>query len=120
MATAHQKLAVAIVLLALGGTLWSVYVAYKDMSSERILTASRLMVAVLGAQASFGIVLSVQGSRPQDSLHFVFGPAAILALPVAIGLGHGRRPRTAAGIVAAGWLVTLALRLRAAGTGGLS
>ena len=119
MATAHQKLAVAIVLLALGGTIWSSYVAYKATNNARVLSASRLMVAVLGAQAIFGIVLAILGSRPQDSLHFVFGPAAILALPAAIGLRRGRPDRTATGIVTAGWLVTLALSLRAVGTGGL-
>lgn len=116
MATAHQKLAVAIVLLALGGTVWSGYVAYKAGAGARLRTATRLMIAVLGAQAVFGIVIALLGSRPQDPLHFVFGPAAILALPAATRLGRGRQERTVAFIRAAGWLLTLALSLRAVGT----
>jgi len=118
MATAHQKLAVAIVLLALGGTLWAGYVAYKARSAARLQTATRLMIAVLGVQAVFGIVIALLGSRPQDPLHFVFGPATIVALPAATGLGRGRPERTAAAILAAGWVVTLALSLRAVGTAG--
>jgi len=118
VATAHQKLAVAIVLLALAGTLWSGYVAYKAIASSWLRGVTRVMIAMLGAQAVLGVVIALQGSRPQDPLHFVFGPAAILALPAATGIGRGRRPRTAAIIVAFGWVVTLSFGLRAVGTAG--
>lgn len=119
MATAHQKLAVAVVLLALLGTLWSGYFAYKGRATRQLRAAGLMMVAVLAAQAVLGIVLALQGVRPHDSLHFVWGPAAIVALPLALGLGRGRAPRTEAVIATAGWLLTLALSLRAVGTGGL-
>jgi hypothetical protein len=120
VATAHQKLAVAIVLLALFGTLWSGYFAYKGRASPQLRTTGMVMVALLAAQAVLGIVLAAQGVRPQDGLHFVWGPAAIVALPVALGLGRGRAPRIEAIIATAGWVLTLALSLRAVGSGGLS
>lgn len=66
----------------------------------------------------FGVVLAAGGQRPQDALHFVFGPATLLALPVARIASRGRAARTIWLILGAGWLATLALSLRATGTGG--
>lgn len=50
----------------------------------------RAVLVVLGTVAvagAVGIVLLIMGSRPVDPLHLVYGPAALIALPVAIGIG---------------------------------
>jgi hypothetical protein len=119
VATAHQKLAVVIVLVSLGGTLWAAYSAYYARLSEWLLFFGWLTVAAIAVQALFGIILGVSGSRPVDALHFVFGPATLLALPISERAGRGREPRLAASILGVGWFITLVLSLRAVGTGGV-
>jgi hypothetical protein len=85
----------------------------------------RAVLAVLGVVVvggSLGVVLLITGSRPADPLHLLYGPAALVALPVAIGLGlrgsgtgsaRGRRDLWTAG----GGLVLLGLGLRLLATG---
>lgn len=118
--TAHREFAVAIVLLALAGAIWAVYVAFRLRAARRLPLFGSLTTLALVLQAVFGIVLAAAGARPQDGLHFVFGPLTLLALPGARGVAAGQRAsqRTAAVTIALGWVVTLGLSLRAVGTGG--
>jgi hypothetical protein len=118
VATAHQKLAVVIVLASLGGSMWAAYSAYHSRLGGRLLFFGWVALAAIAAQALLGITLEVSGSRPADGLHFVFGPATLLALPIAARAARGREPRPAALILGAGWFITLVLSLRAVGTGG--
>jgi hypothetical protein len=118
VSTAHQKLAVVIVLMSLGGTLWSAYSAYHSRLNGRLIFFTWTAVAAIGVQALVGVILGVSGARPDDGLHFVFGPATLLALPISERLSRGREPRRAALILGAGWFITLVLSLRAVGTGG--
>jgi Zn-dependent protease len=118
--TAHRGLAVAIVLIALLGVIWAGYVASRMRGGGRLGLYGSLTTAALALQAVFGIVLAAAGARPQDGLHFLFGPFTLLALPGARGIAavQSGSPRTRAVVVAAGWVVTLGLSLRAVGTGG--
>ena len=118
--TAHRELAVAIVLVSLAGAIWAGYVAYRPRASRWLPLAGSVMTSLLVLQAVFGIVLAATGARPQDGLHFLFGPLTLLALPGARG-SAARQPasqRSAAVTIALGWVVTLGLSLRAVGTGG--
>ena len=118
--TAHRELAVATVLLALIGAIWAGYVAYRSRAGRRLPVFGSLLTMLLVLQAVFGIVLAGAGARPQDGLHFVFGPLTLLALPGArwFAAGQSMSERSRAAAVAAGWVVTLGLSLRAVGTGG--
>ena len=118
--TAHREFAVAIVLFALAGAIWAVYVAFRMRAGRRLPLFASLTTLALVLQAVFGIVLAAAGARPQDGLHFAFGPLTLLALPGARGIAAGQRAsqRAAAVTVALGWVVTLGLSLRAVGTGG--
>src|ERR1700726_4317336 len=106
MATLHQKLAVVIVLAALGGAIWSGYAAYKAAYGPRLRTAGWVAVAAIAVQAIAGSIQALGGNRPAESSHFVVGPLTLLALPVAMLAARGRSPRTESLIVFAGWLVT--------------
>ena len=118
--TAHRELAVVIVLLALAGAIWAVYIAFRLRAGRRLPLFGSLTTLAMVLQAVFGIVLAAAGARPQDGLHFVFGPLTLLALPGARGIAAGQRAsqRAAAVTIALGWVVTLGLSLRAVGTGG--
>jgi heme A synthase len=118
--TAHRELAVAIVLVALLGSIWAGYFASRMRGEGRLGLYGSATTAVVVLQAIFGIVLATAGARPQDGLHFLFGPLTLLSLPVARGIARTPRwtARTHAVVVAAGWVMTLGLGLRAVGTGG--
>ena len=118
--TAHRELAVAIVLLALAGAIWAGYVAFRSRAGRRLPLFGTLITVVLVLQGAFGIVLAAAGARPQDGLHFLFGPLTLLALPGTRWIGAGQRTseRSGAVAIALGWVVTLGLSLRAVGTGG--
>ena len=98
--------------------MWAGYVASRPRGSGRVALLGSVTTVAIALQAVFGVVLATAGQRPQDGLHFLFGPLTLLALPAARWAGRGREDRAHALIVALGWLVTLGLALRATGTGG--
>jgi len=118
MTTVHQKLAVVLVLVSLAGALWAGYAASRHRFGERLSWLAWLATGLVLLEASLGIALAARGQRPPDATHFVFGPAALLVLPLGLGLSRGRSARAASRIAAASWVIALALNLRAVGTGG--
>ena len=121
MLAVHRTLAVAVVLLALAGTLWAVHDWLRRGSIHpRLLTLTVAMSAVVGLQALFGIVLAIQGFRPVDgATHFVVGPLTLFDLPIARRVAAGRSDRASSATLAVAWFVLLLLTLRAVGSGGV-
>jgi hypothetical protein len=117
--TLHQKLAVVLVLATLLGALWALYRAYTGDLSRILVLAGWVVVGLLAAQGVLGTVLGLSGDRPADASHFIVGPLTLLPLPAAQLLARAMRPRRAAVALAAGWLLTVGLALRATGSGGL-
>jgi heme A synthase len=121
MLAVHRVLAIVIVLLALGGTIWAVHDWLgRGAVHPRLMTFTIAMSAVIGLQAVFGIILAVTGNRPVDgTTHFIVGPATLFVLPVARRVASTRSSdRAATAILAVAWFVLLLLTLRAVGSGG--
>jgi heme A synthase len=121
MLAAHRTLAIVVVLLALGGTLWAVHDWLRRGSvHRRLMTFTAAMSAVIGLQALFGIILAIQGDRPADgATHFVVGPLTLFVLPIARRVSAGRSDRASSAMLAVAWFVLLLLTLRAVGSGGV-
>jgi heme A synthase len=115
----HRSLALLVVLLALGGSIWAVHDWLgRGAVHPRLLTFTIAMSAVVGLQAVIGIVLALMGDRPVDgATHFVVGPLTLVVLPVARRIAAGRSDRAASAILAVAWFVLLLLTLRAVGSG---
>jgi hypothetical protein len=107
--------ALVIVLLALGGTIWAVHDwLRRGAVHPRLVTFTLAMSALVGLQALFGISLAIMGNRPADgATHYVVGP-----LTVARRVAAGRSDRAASAILAVAWFVLMLLSLRAVGSGG--
>jgi heme A synthase len=120
MLAVHRALALVVVLLALGGTLWAVHDwLRRGAVHPRLMTFTVAMSAVVGVQALLGILLAVQGNRPVDgATHFVVGPLTLFALPIARRVAAGRSDRASSATLAVAWFVLLLLALRAVGSGG--
>ncbi len=74
-----------------GVAIWSAIAGRRSGGrSDHRFAADRVVLAVLvlvAAAGLVGIALLINGSRPVDPLHLVYGPAALACLPVAIWLG---------------------------------
>jgi hypothetical protein len=89
----HRTLALIVVFLALGGTLWAVHDwLRRGAIHPRLLTFTIAMSAV--------------------------GPLTLVVLPLVRRLVVGRSDRAASATYAVGWFVLLLLTLRAVGSGG--
>jgi hypothetical protein len=118
--------ATAASLVVVATAIWSAIVGRRSAGRRDHRSAvDRAVLAALGgvlAADLIGAVLLVTGSRPADPLHFVYGAAALIALPVAIsvgargaGAGSSRVRRDA--WTAGGGLVLLGIMLRLFATG---
>ena len=94
MVALHIVLAAATVagsLLVVGSALWSSIMGRQSGGRRDHRSAvDRAVLFVLGTvtvSSIVGILLLIAGSRPPDPLHYVYGPAALIALPVAIWIG---------------------------------
>jgi heme A synthase len=118
---AHRILALVVVLLALGGTIWAVHDwLRRGAVHPRLYTFTIAMSAVIGVQAALGIILAIAGNRPVDGgAHFVVGPLALFVLPVARRVVAGRSDRAASATLAVAWFLLMLLTLRAVGSGGV-
>jgi hypothetical protein len=112
----------AIVAVAI----WSVIEGRRSSGrSDHRFAVDRSVLAVLvlvAAAGLIGIALLMSGSRPVDPLHLVYGPTAMVCLPVAIWIGTrasagpGSRLRRDVW-TAGGGMVLLGLTLRLLATG---
>ncbi len=116
MTDAHQFLArvvVAATFAMLLTSVWSVFSARRsDGRVDHRFAVDRLVLLVVGliaANGTAGLLLLAGGSRPADALHLLYGPAALVALPVGVWLSRrGRDFANAAASRRHGWLVVAA------------
>jgi hypothetical protein len=116
---AHQVLARAAIVATIAmllADLWSMISARRsDGRVDHRFAVDRLVLLVVGLVAANGIVgslLLAGGSRPADALHLLYGPAALVTLPVGVWLSRrGRDLASAAAARRDAWLVAAAVLL---------
>jgi len=82
---------VALVAVEAG---WRVWRNLAPGSWSERLNNIAVLVAVIASAGGLGILIG--GNAPADSLHFVYGAIAILALPLTSSFARRMRPRRAA------------------------
>ena len=118
MIDVHQRVGAAIIVLGVVGAAWAAVQLWRRTVSPTFRAYVRLLAGLIALQAVFGIVLVIGGNRPTEGLHFIYGPATLLALPVAIGLSFGRDARGEASTLLLGCVAVVLLAARAVTTGG--
>jgi heme A synthase len=118
MVSVHQRLAEAVQLLGVVGALWAGWCVLRRTPSPGLRVYVLLSEAVIVVQAVLGIVLAATGHRPHDNLHFIYGPAVLLSLPVAWLVGQRTAERTEHIALLGGCVAVALLSLRAIQTGG--
>ena len=94
MVTLHVILAVVVMaasLVVIATAIWSAVAGRRSggRRDHRSAVDRSILVVLCGVFAAglIGAVLLVTGSRPADPLHYLYGPASLVALPVAIWVG---------------------------------
>ena len=125
----HTLLGFAVIALSLavvGTAAWSVIASRRsDGRRDHRFVVDRAVLGVLlvlAAAGLAGLAMLMTGSQPADPLHLVYGPAAIVCLPIAIWIGARPSGGSASRLrrdvwTAGGGIVLLGLALRLFGTG---
>jgi hypothetical protein len=113
----HQRLANAVLLLGLVGAVWSGQNWLRRKVSPSLRAYLRLTEFAIAVQALVGLILFATGHRPGDHLHWFYGPAVLLSLPVAWSLTARADDRREALGLFLGSLAVFLFSIRAIGTG---
>jgi hypothetical protein len=117
--TLHQGFATVFLVYSLFMALWGFALYLRGSNpSPGYLGALVLDEGVAVLQGLIGGLLLVQGHRPHDALHFLYGFAALVTLPAAYYLGSGATDRRDSGIFGLAALLLVGVAIRAITTGG--
>ncbi|MGH2465596.1 MAG: hypothetical protein ACRDGI_09050 [Candidatus Limnocylindrales bacterium] len=118
MTTVHFWLAGAAALVTGALALaegWSLLAIHRSAgtSNHRFAVDRLILLSALGLALTslVGAVLLASGHRPNDSLHLLYAPLALIALPVGYGLAHRRPARAPARTGRTAWLLVATLVL---------
>jgi 4-amino-4-deoxy-L-arabinose transferase-like glycosyltransferase len=75
------------------------------------------LTVVIGLQVVSGVVLFAAGARPRESLHLLYGLAALAMLPLAATFASEAPPRPRAWVLAGACLILVVVGWRLASTG---
>jgi MFS superfamily sulfate permease-like transporter len=118
MVTVHQRLAEAVLLLGVVGALWAGWCVYRRIPSPSLRAYLLLSQVVITLQAVLGIALAIGGHRPHHGIHFFYGPAVFLSLPMGYLIGVRSDERGEHLALLGGCVAVALFSIRAIGTGG--
>jgi hypothetical protein len=117
MVAVHRSLAIAVVAVALLFTVAATAVALRSGSRPWLERLRGTVTVVVGVEALLGALLFGTGHRPEDSLHLLYGVAAVAMLPFGSVFAAEAPPRPRAGVLALAGLLTGGVLFRSFVTG---
>ena len=116
--TLHDRFGIAVLLVAVVAAVAAVLVSFVTPRYARLVKRLlRFMPLVVGVQVVLGLVLVATGSRPAQLLHWFYGAAVLLTMPLALSIGGRLGPSEERYWVAGGAVITVLFALRAIATG---
>ena len=83
MVELHQRVALSLVLYYAALGVWGVVLGIRKRPLNPSYRGALIIGVALGViQALIGVYLLLQGARPADNLHFLYGASVILTLPL--------------------------------------
>jgi len=113
----HDKFGVVVAIVAVVGAIAAIVALLRPTILPAVRVYLRLTVAAVAVQVVIGIVLVATGSRPTQGLHWFYGAATLVALPLAMWIGRRLGRREEPLWVMGGAVGTLLFAFRAIGTG---
>ena len=113
----HDAFGIIVTIVAAAGALGAIVSLTRPQLLPAVRVYLRLAVVVVAIQVVIGIVLVITGSRPAQGLHWFYGAATLVALPLAMWIGSRLSAREEPLWVVGGAVATVLFALRAIGTG---
>jgi hypothetical protein len=113
----HDRYGLVLLVVAALGAVASIVSVFRPQSLPFVRLYFRVTIALVAAQVVVGLVLVATGERPRQFLHWLYGAAMLLALPIAMAVGKRMRGREQQVWLAGGALMTVLFALRAVATG---
>ncbi|GAC1445688.1 MAG: hypothetical protein NVSMB52_07760 [Chloroflexota bacterium] len=117
-ATLHRGFFTVVLLYALAMSLWGLFLFFRGRNPSGSYLGSLLIAeGVTAFQGLVGLILVLQGHRPHDGLHFLYGIVAVITLPAAYFLSAQGRERRDSLIFGLATLFLFGIAIRGATTG---
>ena len=113
----HDAFGLAVLILAAGGAILAILSLLRSRFIWAVRIYLRVIVVAVAVQVVIGLVLVVTGSRPHEALHWLYGAATLVAIPVAVAVGRRLGGREEQMYLAGGAVLTVLFALRAIATG---
>lgn len=114
---AHARLGIALCVVLLGGVGWAVVTLLRHRRAPALRAYLVLCTGAVALEAILGVVLVATGHRPRSLIHWFYGGAALISLPIADGLCRRLPAREGPVIILGGAVAALLFAFRAVATG---
>jgi len=113
----HDRYGLVLAVVGAVGAIGAVVSLVRPQLFPLVRLYLRVVVVLVAAQVVVGLTLVATGERPRQFIHWIYGAAMLLALPVAMAVGKRLPGREQHIWVAGGAALTVLFALRAVATG---
>jgi hypothetical protein len=113
----HDRYGVVLTVVAAVGAVAAIVGLFRPRILLVVRLYLRVVIALVALQVAIGLVLVATGDRPQQLIHWFYGVATLITLPVAMLVGKRLGGREEQIWLAGGAVMTLLFALRAIATG---
>jgi heme A synthase len=113
----HDRYGFVLTVVAAVGAVAAVATLFRPRIAPLVRLYLRAVIALVAVQVAIGVVLVATGDRPQQLIHWFYGAATLLTLPLAMLIGKRLGGREELIWLAGGAVMTLLFALRAIATG---
>jgi hypothetical protein len=113
----HDRYGVVLTIVAGVGAVAAIASLFRPGMLPLVRLYLRATIAIVAVQVAIGLVLVATGHAPQQFLHWLYGAATLLTLPVAMLIGKRLGGREEQIWLAGGAVLTVLFALRALATG---
>jgi heme A synthase len=113
----HDRYGLVLTVVAAVGAVAAIVSLFRPRILPMVQLYLRATIAVVAVQVAIGLVLVATGHAPQELLHWLYGAATLLTLPVAMVIGKRLGGREEQVWLAGGAVLTVLFAFRAIATG---
>jgi hypothetical protein len=113
----HARLGVAVVAVAVVGALLTLLARNRPAVYPTVRVFVQLCAAAAAVEAVIGLVLVIGGQRPAEAIHFFYGAATVIPIPLSERMASRAHSRSETLYLLAGAAATALFGLRAVTTG---
>jgi hypothetical protein len=113
----HDRYGLVLTVVAAIGAIVAIVGLFRPRILPIVRLYFRVAIALVAIQVAIGLVLVATGDRPKDLLHWLYGAATLLTLPLAMSIGKRLGGREEQIWLAGGAVMTMLFAFRAIATG---